>query len=754
MRIMYSLGAYSYMCAAFLTPLFLLAPVLAIWFGVFPIDLNARLPAAFTMYYGMTLLTVYYSRSMRHLIYMWFASTANLILWDTYARAIMGVIISRLSCGAHKISFSATDKRGRRRSETISRTVSVGSTSDTLKEESNSPITSSNAPSGAAPIYGDDLTTSVDADNVHALVHQNEIRIQIPKPLFSGEKPKSTFSMPFFRKIFAEFGLPTAVIGLCMASIVAGIWLGLSGEHAHPIQMISILWCAYNSIAPFLVMYYAVFGSKYLKVVSQGMALLSLAALLGIMAVMHLHNRGIYDYSEVIRASLLFYEAQRSGYLPENNRIPWRGDSGLLDRTSNGSSLVGGYYDAGDTVKYGLPAAVSMSFLAWAMIEFPESFRSAKQVEELKSTLKWGTDYMIKAHTKDDELIAQVGNGEIEHHWWGRPEDLLRDYERIGIPVNATHPGSDVAGSSAAAMAAVSIIFRESDPAYSDKLLSHAEVLYNFSKTYKGLYSESIRDAKRTYPSTSYEDDLAWGALWIYLATANNTYLDEARFHIELLMNENRFPQTSDWDNVGFCVMAILHKIEPKNQSYKIFMSRLLERWITDFTYTPKGLSYASQWAPLRQTSNTAFLALVYSKYLRQTGGNPSKYGAYECWAMSQIRYMLGEGGRSYVCGYGKHPPSRPHHRGASCPDMPATCGWDAFHSRLPNPNVVYGALVGGPDEEDRFLDKRDAYRQSEVALDFNAGFTGALAGLANMDRVQKCYWGIGVFKWFKAVHV
>ena len=46
-----------------------------------------------------------------------------------------------------------------------------------------------------------------------------------------------------------------------------------------------------------------------------------------------------YDYAEVLEKSLLFYEAQRSGKLPPDNRIPWRGDSALND------TIVGGYYD-------------------------------------------------------------------------------------------------------------------------------------------------------------------------------------------------------------------------------------------------------------------------------------------------------------------------------------------------------------------------------------------------------------------------
>lgn len=52
-----------------------------------------------------------------------------------------------------------------------------------------------------------------------------------------------------------------------------------------------------------------------------------------------------YDYDEVLRLSLMFYEAQRSGHLPANNRISWRADSATTDKGQNGEDLSGGYYD-------------------------------------------------------------------------------------------------------------------------------------------------------------------------------------------------------------------------------------------------------------------------------------------------------------------------------------------------------------------------------------------------------------------------
>ena len=52
-----------------------------------------------------------------------------------------------------------------------------------------------------------------------------------------------------------------------------------------------------------------------------------------------------YNYDDVIKKSIMFYEAQRSGKLPDDNEILWRGDSALNDRGNNGEDLTGGWYD-------------------------------------------------------------------------------------------------------------------------------------------------------------------------------------------------------------------------------------------------------------------------------------------------------------------------------------------------------------------------------------------------------------------------
>ena len=106
---------------------------------------------------------------------------------------------------------------------------------------------------------------------------------------------------------------------------------------------------------------------------------------------------------------------------------------------------------------------------------------------------------------------------------------------------------------------------------------------------------------------------------------------------------------------------------------------------------------------------------------------------SYREFAKKQIHYMLGDGGRSFVVGFGHNPPQRPHHSSSSCPSAPAPCDWSNFRDPSPNAHVLKGALVGGPDQNDNYTDDRTNYVTNEVATDYNAGFQSAVAGLEQL---------------------
>lgn len=438
-----------------------------------------------------------------------------------------------------------------------------------------------------------------------------------------------------------------------------------------------------------------------------------------------------FNYAEALQKAVYFYDTQRSGALPAygkepgQNRVEWRGSSGLADGAAQGVDLTGGWYDAGDHVKFGFPMASSVTLLAWGALEYRDAYSESGQLEYLKSNLAWAADYFVKAHTAPEELWGQVGKGDADHAWWGPAE--VMPMERPAFKISASCPGSDLAGETAAALAATSLVFQPTDPSYAAELLSHARQLYAFADARRGRYSDCIGDAQQFYNSWSgYEDELAWGAAWLYKATGESSYLTKAAAQFEKIKGNYRW--THSWDDKSYGTFVLLSRMTG-DSSYRAATERFLDYWTSGYggeriSYTPGGLAWLDTWGSLRYAANTSFLALLYSDWLRSKEGDSSKVLRYHDFAVRQMRYMLGDNpaGRSYVVGFGSNPPSQPHHRTSH----------GSWSNNLNEPttqrHILYGALVGGPDSQDIYVDSRSNYITNEVALDYNAGFTGALA--------------------------
>ena len=439
-----------------------------------------------------------------------------------------------------------------------------------------------------------------------------------------------------------------------------------------------------------------------------------------------------FNYAEALQKSMYFYEAQRSGPLPEDNRVSWRGDSALHDGADVGLDLTGGWYDAGDHVKFGLPMASSATLLAWGALANREGYEASGQLGYLKDNLRWVDDYFIRAHPEPNVLYAQVGDGNEDHRWWG-PAEVMQ-MERPAYRVDTGCPGSDVAGETAAALAASSLVFAEDDPAYAATLVRHAEQLYSFADTYRGVYSDCV-PAKDFYNSWSgYQDELVWGAYWLYKATGEESYLEQAQAGYDLLSTEpqtdtHSYRWTISWDDKSYGAYVLL-AMETGEDRYVQDANRWLDYWTTGVngqrvTYSPGGEAVLDSWGSLRYAANTAFVALVYSDWLEAR--DPERAETYRAFGRSQIDYALGDNprGGSYVVGFGIDPPRNPHHRTAHG-------SWtDQITAPVESRHVLYGALVGGPSAaNDQYTDSRQDYVSNEVATDYNAGFSGALAYL------------------------
>lgn len=90
-----------------------------------------------------------------------------------------------------------------------------------------------------------------------------------------------------------------------------------------------------------------------------------------------------------------------AGKLPKGpNNIPWRGDSALRDGLDNPTGLrkdlVGGYYDAGDNIKFTFPGAYALTMLSWSVVEYKAKYVAAKEYDHVRDLIKWGTEYLFK----------------------------------------------------------------------------------------------------------------------------------------------------------------------------------------------------------------------------------------------------------------------------------------------------------------------------------------------------------------------
>ncbi|XP_070534190.1 endoglucanase E-4-like [Ptychodera flava] len=431
-----------------------------------------------------------------------------------------------------------------------------------------------------------------------------------------------------------------------------------------------------------------------------------------------------YDYSEVLHLSTLFYEAQRSGRLPETNRIPWRGHSALFDQGRRKTdSLVGGWNDAGDNVKFLFPMAYSATVLGWGVIEYPDAYRVAGLTPYVLDSLKWAFDYFFKSHAWANRLYFQVGDAELDHQQWVRPEDVTDD--RPAFSVDKDNPGSDVASETSAAMSTCYLIYNETDPDYATTCLDEAKDLYRFATKFQGKYPDT-----GSYASTGFGDELAWAAAWLYRVTNDTKYLVDAEKYYEEYNCKSRAPAFG-WNDKRPGLQLLMYALTGE-EDYKDHFTRFMSAWLPggQVRYTPRGLAWRSRVGPLRYSAAAAFLALVAADLGIETE-------AYRDFAVNQIHYMLGDSGRSYVVGYGLDPPTRPQHRASSCPDLKLPCTrFRDFRWEGPNHHTLYGALVGGPDKDDSFEDSRNNFAQNSVACDYNAGFQSAVAGIRHLALI------------------
>ncbi len=477
-----------------------------------------------------------------------------------------------------------------------------------------------------------------------------------------------------------------------------------------------------------------------------------------------------YDFARALQYSMFMYDANMCGTgVDENNLYTWRGDchtydaqvpmqtmetiqspgtnlsesfmqqhKDVLDPDGDGCiDVAGGFHDAGDHVKFGMPENYAAATLGWGYYEFRDSYVTLGQDDHIETILRYFNDYLMKCTFRDENgtVIAhcyQVGEGGLDHSTWNSPE--VDQMARPAWFLTAENPQTDYVVSAAGSLALNYLNFKDTDPEYGEKSLDYANALMDFSMTNEKQLSINEQGPLAFYKSSKWEDDYCWAAAWMFLATEDVKYLEDAVYYIDYYAPSGYCYNWNDMWGGAITMWGVINQEYPELDLVNMLRTALgktqyefddfwdqVERCFPTWQAleTPGGYAFLSTWGSARYNTAMQLIALVYDKYTNN--GQPSEYSD---WAKGQMEYIMGNNplGRSYIVGYNENSVKYPHHRAAS--------GLTKCEDPDEHRYVLYGALAGGPDGQDQHNDTTADWIYNEVTIDYNAAFVGACAGL------------------------
>jgi endoglucanase len=426
------------------------------------------------------------------------------------------------------------------------------------------------------------------------------------------------------------------------------------------------------------------------------------------------------DAQAILDGSVHFYGAQRSG--DGANWLLSGATCHMNDGESIQADLAGGWYDAGDHVKVTLSIAYASYVMLKAFDAFPAAFAdrdgqrydgAPNGVPDVLDEARYATDYLVKAHLSETELVGMVGNANNDHRQWvgcaaqeALPANMGGRPRPVSLEANA-----DIAGITAASLAIMSRLYRPIDAALADSYQLHATQIYQIGKnnpqgSNPGLYGQN---------GEAWIDEMLAGSAELYRLTSDAAYLTDALDFNTRIENHGWAPNYSQSADFSRHSLFVGGQAEAVSEFWKLDVENYAAKVSTnEFT---AGAVYFDEWGMLRYSAAAGFSAALYAQVTGDTAARDL--------AISQLNYIAGENSyaRSFVIGVGPNAPQNPHHRNSD------TLGI-----------LLTGALVAGPTQRGYtqgqgmnalvittpgYEDVTEDYVGNEVALDYNAGLVG-----------------------------
>ncbi|KAF1715822.1 cellulase [Pseudoxanthomonas sangjuensis] len=392
-----------------------------------------------------------------------------------------------------------------------------------------------------------------------------------------------------------------------------------------------------------------------------------------------------------------------------------------------------GWYDAGDYNKYIVNSAITTWTLLAAWQDFPQAFaaqdldipESGSDAPDLLHEAWWNLEWMLS--------MQDPADGGVYHKL------TTLKFAGFVMPADAHAQRYVVQKSTAAAlgfaasMAQASRVYARYEaqfPGVAARMLAAAKAAWAWAQRHpQDIYRQPADVSTGEYGDRKLDDEFAWAAAELYLATGDDAFYDE-------FIARGVAPRVPSWNEVGGLAWMALaaHRdrltphadgalIEERVSGMADALVRQWKRSAYRVAMQPADFVWGSNAVAMNQ-------AMVLMQAYRLRGRRD-----YLDAAQSQLDYVLGRNplARSFVTGFGTRPPLHVHHRVSEA---------DGIAEPVP------GWLAGGPnpgrqDARDcaaspypsalpalAYIDRVCSYASNEVAINWNAPLVYVAAAL------------------------
>lgn len=503
-------------------------------------------------------------------------------------------------------------------------------------------------------------------------------------------------------------------------------------------------------------------------------------------------DSGANVYGDVIANSLSFFQNERDGesFIPSDLRTApahlndatamtyltpdyrpsgeFEGDLSPLGVTIDAS---GGWWDAGDYVKFLQTTSYTVAVLLAGVRDFPEQMGASSATADFTDEAKFGVEFLLRLWDDDTRtLYYQVGigsgNEDIagDHDIWRLPQDddtfhganpryryiRNRPVFRAGPPGSPISP--NLAGRDAAAFAECFVVFKESDPDLANRCIAAAQHIYDMADTTPGKLLTVIPFG--FYPEDEWQSDMELGAVELYFAAASGDlppglphadpsfYLQEAAHWANAYITGpfDAGDTLNLYDVSGLAHYELYRAMEQAGDPAGLEITR--DALLADLKKQLDGaiaqaetdpFQFGFPWANWDTTSHGAGLSVMASEYDQLTGTD-----AYADWSGRWLGNILGANawGASLIVGAGTTFPHCLQHQvtniAGSLDGTPPILAGAVVEG--PNGTLFHGSLQGmrtcPPDGVDvfeefqsdaKFKDNAESFSTVEAAIDLTA---------------------------------